>query len=177
MTDGPFALVAHVMRTHGLKGEVSVAPATGASLSALVGVDVWFVPPSVVRHARISGVRPGPRGQIVSFEGLADIDSAKGLAGAKVLARPADLPDGWLDGDDEDDDLTGFVVTDTRHGLLGRVVETIITGANDVWVVHGPYGEVLIPVIEHVVGSTDEDARTITVTLMDGLLPEKGARG
>lgn len=177
MTDGPFALVAHVMRTHGLKGEVSVAPAAGTSLSSLVGVDVWFVPPSVVRHARISGVRPGPRGQIVSFEGVTDIDSAKGLAGARVLARPADLPDEWHPSDDEDVDYLDYVVTDTRHGLLGRVVETIITGANDVWVVHGPYGEVLIPVIEQVVGSLDEDARTITVTLIDGLLPEKGARG
>lgn len=175
MTDGPFALVAHVMRTHGLKGEVSVAPAAGASLSALVGIDVWFVPPSVVRHARISGVRPGPRGQIVSFEGVTDIDSAKGLAGARVLARPADLPDAWLSGGDDAPELTDYVVTDTRHGLLGSVVETIVTGANDVWVVHGPYGEVLIPVIEQVVESTDDDARTITVTLIDGLLPEKGA--
>lgn len=154
-----------------------MAPAAGASLSSLIGVDVWFVPPSAVRHARISGVRPGPRGQIVSFEGVTDIDSAKGLAGARVLARPADLPDGWLSGDDEDADFMDYVVTDTRHGLLGRIVETIITGANDVWVVQGPYGEVLIPVIEEVVESTDEDAHTVTVTLIEGLLPEKGARG
>lgn len=154
-----------------------MAPAAGASLSALVGIDVWFVPPSVVRHARICGVRPGPRGQIVSFEEVTDIDSAKGLAGARVLARPSDLPDAWLEDESGDADFGDFIVTDTRHGLLGSVVETIVTGANDVWVVHGPYGEVLIPVIEQIVESTDEEARTITVTLIDGLLPEKGAHG
>jgi 16S rRNA processing protein RimM len=163
------------MRTHGLKGEVSVAPAAGASLSLLVGVDVWFVPPSAVRHARVAGVRPGPRGQIVSFEGVADIDAAKGLTGARILARPADLPAEWHTEDAEEDaDFVGFVVTDTSHGLLGTVVETIITGANDVWVVHGPFGEVLIPVIDQVVESSDEDARTITVTLLEGLLPDAG---
>lgn len=174
MTDGPFALVAHVMRTHGLKGEVSVASATGASLSLLVGLDVWFVPPSAVRHARIAGVRPGPRGQIVSFEGVSDIDAAKGLTGARILARPADIPAEWFADEVEDDDFMGYIVTDTRHGLLGSVVETIITGANDVWVVHGPYGEVLIPVIDQVVKSSDDEARTILVTLIEGLLPDKG---
>jgi len=48
-----------------------------------------------------------------------------------------------------------------------------VTGANDVWVVHGPYGEVLLPVIDDVVVSFDEDAETVMVTLLPGLLPEE----
>jgi 16S rRNA processing protein RimM len=172
MTDGPFALVAHVMRTHGLKGEVSVAPAAETSFSHLLGVNVWFVPPSSIRQARIQGVRPGPKGPIVALEGVDSVDQAKGLTGARVLALHADLPSLWFDDRPEIEDLTGYVVTDVCHGLLGELVETIITGANDVWVVHGPLGEVLIPVIEQVVNARDDDARTISVTLLDGLLPD-----
>jgi len=39
-----------------------------------------------------------------------------------------------------------------------------------VWIVHGPYGEVLVPVIEDVVVEIDDDAQTIDVELLDGLI-------
>jgi 16S rRNA processing protein RimM len=61
---------------------------------------------------------------------------------------------------------------DARRGDLGRIEETIVTGANDVWVVHGSYGEILIPVIDEVVIEVDEDDRTVSVTLLPGLLEE-----
>ena len=38
-----------------------------------------------------------------------------------------------------------MTVRDEEHGVLGKVVETIITGANDVWVIEGPVGQVLLP--------------------------------
>ena len=47
--------------------------------------------------------------------------------------------------------------------------------SNDVWVIDGPHGEVLLPVIDDVVLSVDWDAATAMVQLLPGLLAEEGA--
>jgi 16S rRNA processing protein RimM len=51
-------------------------------------------------------------------------------------------------------------------------VEVIETGANDVYVVQGPRGELLIPVIEDVVQELDLENQRMVVTLLPGLLDE-----
>lgn len=147
-----------------------MAPAAGASLSALIGASVWFVPPASVRSSVLRSVRQGPKGPLVRFDDVATADEARALCGAEVLVRTDDLPAGWAVAE-EDDGLDDYRVSDVRHGDLGNVVDTIVTGANDVLVVHGPFGEVLIPVIDDVILDIDDGARTLSVRLLDGLLP------
>ncbi len=60
---------------------------------------------------------------------------------------------------------------------LGKVVDIIETGANDVYVVRGEtYGEVLIPAIESVIHSINVDTSLMMVELPAGLLPDRPAR-
>jgi 16S rRNA processing protein RimM len=54
--------------------------------------------------------------------------------------------------------------------FLGRVREVLATGANDVYVIHGPKGEILLPAIEEVVREVDLEAGRLTVELMEGLV-------
>jgi 16S rRNA processing protein RimM len=61
------------------------------------------------------------------------------------------------------------VVTDTGEDL-GKISEILRTGSNDVYVVRGDRGEVLIPSIPDVVQTVDVMARRVTVTPMPGLL-------
>lgn len=171
MDSGLFTPVGRICKTHGLKGEVSVVSSTGTSLDVLVGLAAWIVPPTrSLRQTRIIGVRPGPKGPIVQLEGVDSIDDAAHLRDREMLVRTSDLPAEWVEPEDADDD-TGLVVVDEQHGELGEVVEVIVTGANDVWVVEGRFGEVLIPVIDDVVLSIDEDERLARVRLLEGLLP------
>ena len=51
--------------------------------------------------------------------------------------------------------LIGLDVVDTEGRALGRLAEIIETGANDVYVVIGPEGELLFPAIEEVVREVD----------------------
>lgn len=170
----PFAALGRIIKTHGLNGEVSVAPADGVSLSELIGTEVWFVPPATgVRSSRIGPVRSGPKGPLVTLEGITSVDAARLVCGAEILARHDGLPAGWDAPDDPADDLSGYTLVDERHGLIGEIIETIITGANDVWVVDGPFGEVLVPVIDDVVLDVDDSTHKISVALLDGLLPEE----
>lgn len=168
METGAFLPLGRVAKTHGLDGEVSVIVTAGLPVDRLPGLEVWFVPPPVtVRTARVSSVRNGPKGPLFSFEGITDLSTAEALRGTTLLVKASDLPDIV-----EETDVIGHEVVDEARGSLGEVVDIIVTGANDVWVVRGAFGEVLIPVIEDVVQDIDEDSRTITVRLLPGLLEE-----
>lgn len=172
MTASPYVDLGRVVKTHGLKGEVSVAVAADLPFDMPEGLDVWFVPPPAsVRTGRIESVRPGPKGPLVKISGIDTIDAAHAICGTQVLARRSDIPEEWFDEADEFD-ADGMTVRDEAHGTLGEIIDTIITGANDVWVVEGPYGEILIPVIDDVVVAIDEAEGIIDVHLLDGLMPE-----
>jgi 16S rRNA processing protein RimM len=174
MASENFLALGRVIKTHGLNGEVSVEPYLGIDLELLQGVEVWFVPPPAsVRSGVIDGVRPGPKGPLVSISTVDGIDAAKALCGTEIMARATDVPDSLGTPDMQPVDFVGFSVTDSVHGPLGEITEVIVTGANDVWVVDGPLGEVLLPVIDDVVLEVDDDARTAMVRLLPGLLPEE----
>jgi 16S rRNA processing protein RimM len=57
--------------------------------------------------------------------------------------------------------------------LLGKIVDVLETGANDVYIIRGEaYGEVLIPVIDETILETDVANGIVIVRLPDGLLPD-----
>jgi 16S rRNA processing protein RimM len=168
--DAPFVSVARVIKTHGLQGEVAVKPLLDLPFDVLVGKELWAVPPIADASAlRLLGVRPGPKGPLLTISGVTTTASARALAGSTLLVRAGDIPEGW---DDDEFDPVGFTVTDTVKGLLGTITDVIYTGANDVWDINGPFGQVLIPVIDEVVLEIDEDDNVITVALLPGLLDE-----
>lgn len=169
MSDESFVTVGRIVKAHGLKGEVSVAPATGLPFVVREGLHVWITPPPAgVRDGVVESVRSGPKGPLVKIRGVETIDDAALIRGCSLVARPQDLPE--LEGLDGDDPVGLQVVTDS--GIeLGTVVELIETGANDVWVVHGDvHGEVLLPVIDDVVLELDVQARTVLVHVLPGLI-------
>jgi len=163
-----FVELGRVAKTHGLFGEVSVIVTDGLPVERLVGLEVWLVPPPrSLRTTRITGVRPGPKGPLFALQDVPDIGTAEQLRGCTLLARSTDVPEVV-----EEFDPVGLVLTDVERGEIGTVVDVIVTGANDVWVVEGPYGEVLLPVIPQVIGEIDESAMTARVTLLPGLIEE-----
>jgi 16S rRNA processing protein RimM len=164
-----FAEIGRVSKTHGLNGEVSVIVTGNLPVERLVGLEVWFVPPPRgLRSSRITGVRPGPKGPLFAIEGVDGIGPAEELRGCLVLARTADVPEA-----EEEFDPIGYTVTDAERGLVGIIEDVIVTGANDVWVVQGPFGMVLVPVIDDVVQEFDDELMAVSVTLLPGLIDEE----
>lgn len=163
--------VGRIQRSHGTQGEVVVAIGDGLSFDDLRGLDVWVVPPSVrVRSYRILDVRPGPRGAIVTLEDVEAVAVAREITGRWLLAEAASLPGP----DAAATDMIGYAVSDVLRGHLGVVTDIIVTGANDVLVVdEGPFGQVLLPVIEQVILDVDDSARSLSVALLDGLIDEE----
>ncbi|HEX9094013.1 MAG TPA: ribosome maturation factor RimM [Coriobacteriia bacterium] len=171
MDPAAFVPLGRIVKTHGLAGEVSVAQTGRLPLDLAVGLTVWLVPPPVaLRSATVVAVRPGPKGPLVKLSGVDDPDTAAGLRGVTLMARAGDLPPG---AGDEEPDPVGLSVRDADRGVLGTVEEVIVTGANDVWIVRGPFGQVLIPVIEQCVELVDWDAMIADVRLLPGLIEDE----
>jgi 16S rRNA processing protein RimM len=67
--------------------------------------------------------------------------------------------------------LLGLSVRSTTGDDLGRIADVMSLPANDVFVVHGPSGEVLVPGIADVVKNVDLDTGVMTIEVVPGLLP------
>lgn len=178
MDASPFTAVAKVVKTRGLDGAVAVTPLVGSDLAAAVGgLPLWPVPPRwVPRPLHVEAVRSGRTEgtSVVTFREVRDVTTARKLVGALLLAQTDLLPEAVRESDDV---LVGFAVIDESRGRLGEIADVIVTGANDVWVVNGPFGEVLVPAIPDVVLRLDTDARTALVRLLPGLIDEERTCG
>lgn len=97
----------------------------------------------------------------VKFTHIADRDTAALLRGCTVeVPREAFAPPG------EDEfywtDLVGMQVKNRNGEHLGTVNNLMQTGAHDVLVVKGEYGEKLIPFVSHFIDTVDTGSNTIT---------------
>lgn len=163
-----FIPVGRVVKAHGVRGELSVIPLTAPLEDVPHSVDVWFVPPPLEhRRGRLLSVRQGPKGPLVRVSGIEDREAAATLSGTTMLVAEEELPPVFLE---EPFDPVGLEVADEAGVVLGRVVDTIVTGANDVWVVERTDGEeLLLPVIDDVVVDLDLEADRAVVRLLPGL--------
>jgi len=65
--------------------------------------------------------------------------------------------------------LLGIKVLTEEGEELGRISDILETGSNDVYVVTGPTGEVLVPALADVIVKVDLDQGIMEVSLPDGL--------
>lgn len=114
----------------------------------------------VPRHGRFYTLKLG---------GVNDMTAAEPLRGAEVFIPRAEAPP-LPEGHFFVQDVLGLRVVTTAGRDLGTVVDVLVTGANDVYVVRGEAGEVLIPAIRDVVLSIDPAAGLIRIEPIPGLL-------
>ncbi len=167
----PYINVARIARTHGKKGEVVVVPLDGLPFCLHEGMRVCLTPPELrgerFRTVEHVGVGETP---LVSFSGVRGLNDAEPLVGKLVLAPRDEVPEAaW---EQSVMDCVGRELVDEERGSIGRVTKLMQLPANDVWCVEGPFGEVLVPVIDDVVIDIPEDeGRPVRVRLLPGLVP------
>ena len=168
-----YRCIARVVKPHGKRGEVVTVPVHGLPSLMRKGLEVAVVPPPLKgpRVCSVASADDGDRGQLVRLDGVGDLDVASSLVGKTLLARVDDLPEGFEYHDA--DWLVGRAVVDEKIGPLGRIEEVMVGPANDVWSIMGPFGEVMIPVVDEFVLGTDDDG-AIHVSVPDGLVDAEG---
>ena len=153
-------------------GRLVAQPAAGLPFVLEPGMEVAFVPPrhDVVRRARVSEMREDARGRCtVAFEGV-DAAAAAGLAGMRVLARRADVPEQVLHSTAAG--LSGWEVRDEALGRIGEVADVQDAPGQTLLVVARDDGAepALVPLVDAFVVGFDERARRIDMSLPAGLL-------
>jgi len=166
-----YVAVGRVLAPWSLRGDVKVQPLTDFPERFAAGGHVCAAGVSyVIERCRWQ------RGHV--FLKLAGIDSV--TAAEALRDRLLEVPEDDLrplgEGEYYHFQILGLEVRTTGGEVLGRVEQIISTGSNDVFVVRGPRGEVLIPAVDDVVKSVDPAAGRIEVEVVEGLLPAKRTR-
>jgi 16S rRNA processing protein RimM len=127
--------------------------------------------PEIVHRYPVEGLRLHKKVLLLKLDGCDDRNAADELRGMLVQipiedAVPLEEGEYYLF------QLIGVRVETESGEWLGQVVEVIETGANDVYVVRGPRGEVLLPAVDQVVLELDLESKHMVVRLLPGLLAE-----
>ena len=163
-----YLAVGRITRPHGVRGELRVEVLTDYP-EHLAERKVLYVG-SQHRLYKVLGLRFHRDAALLTLEGCDDRNAAEALRGLLVEVPIEDAVPL------EDDEYYHFQVVgmqvETDEGeALGEVAEVFeAPGANDVLVVYGPRGEILLPVIEDVIVAFDMAANLIRVHLVPGLL-------
>ncbi len=162
-----FVAIGKILEPWGDKGEIKVEiltdfPERFASLEKVyLG--------QTARPLRVERARLFKGYAILKLEGCESRATASALKG-QLLQIPIEELMPLAEGEYYEFEIIGLEVW-TDDGLhLGRVKEIIYTGANDVYVVEGPKGEVLIPALDDVILRIDLEAGRMLVKLPEGLL-------
>jgi 16S rRNA processing protein RimM len=164
-----YLLVGRINRPHGVRGEMRVEPLTnsfdyGTAVRLFVGRR-----PEEVAEYKVEALRFHQGKVLLKLAEIDDRNIVEGWQNWLIYAKREDVPP-LVEGEFYLHQLIGMAVVTEEGEDLGVVSDTIQTGANDVFVVQGGRGELLLPDIEEVVLKVDAAERRITVRLMDGLV-------
>lgn len=171
-TSASYLAVGQIVAPHGIRGEVKVEIMTDFLERYRPGTRLFLGrstdDPDVV-PVEVATSRPHQGRMLVRLASVSDRNAAELLRGLYLLvpeeeAMPLGEHENYVH------DLIGLQVETDAGQVLGELVEVLFTPANDVYVVQGPSGEVLIPARREVVVSVNLAGRVMRVALPDGLL-------
>lgn len=162
--------VGQVVGTHALRGDLKVRPLSGdpATLLAIKSCVLRLSDESCLSVVPVRQVLH--KGQVLlRLRGYENLDAVEKFRGATLLLELKQLPP--LD-DDEFywHQLEGALVVDAQQGELGRLHSMFSTAAHETWVVKGPAGEVMIPVVDAFLLAVDLENKRVDVDLPAGLI-------
>jgi 16S rRNA processing protein RimM len=170
MNPSRMVAVAAVLGAHGVRGEVRLGVHTESDAYFAPGQSLYLEKEGKKggQWLTVRQSRPHKQFVLVVFDGVEGRDAAAALRGFTAYIPRERLPE---TGPDEHYwvDLVGMTVEGMAGEIIGNVVSIIETGANDVFVVQGEKGEILIPALEWVIKSIDTQAGKMVVDLPQGL--------
>jgi 16S rRNA processing protein RimM len=161
--------IGRVVKPHGIKGKVKVEY-FGEDLGGLSLYREIFIKDDKDKPEAYEVLEaiPQPPRLILRLKGIERIEEAEPLIGKEILIERKlllKLEEGeyyWVD-------LLGMKVETEGGKRIGKIREIFPTGANDVYVVEGKRGEILLPATDEVIRSIDLKRGVMKVARMEGL--------
>lgn len=162
-------LVGSIARAHGLAGEMVVDAWSevperfqpGSSLTARL-------PGGVEHRVVVETSRPFGDRLLIRFAGISTRTQAEALRGADLTVARRDVKP-LPEGSHYRFELIGLRVRTRSGEVLGQVADVFATGSNDVIVVRGERGELLLPHLTSVVLSIEPERGEMVVEVPPGL--------
>jgi len=150
----------------GIRGEVKVQLDTDSAVLKRVS-RVYLG--AERRAVEVERAEQRGRFHTLKLRGVETVEAADALRGA-VAAIPRSEAPTLPTGHYYVTDILGLDAVTTDGRTLGPVVDVLTTAANDVYVVRGERGEILIPAIRDVVVALDPAAGILRIEPLPGLL-------
>ncbi len=159
--------IGKIVNTHGVKGEMRVMPSTD-DIKRFEKLKEVYIQQRDLKTYEITAVRYHKQFVLIKLKGIDTMDAAEQMKNSLIkIDRKESLPLG------QDEyymtDLYDMAVVTEEGRELGKLVDILVTGSNDVYVVRNEEKEILIPAIKQCIKKVDVTARQMTVHLMKGL--------
>ncbi len=158
--------IGRVVAPHALHGEMKVEPLTARLEHFAAGKSLWIEGVSY----EVESVRRQRGLLLLKFTGVASREGVEGLCG-RVVSLPEEELGPLPEGEYYAYQIVGLEVYEQDGEHLGKVTELFPTGSNDVYVVQGPRGRILVPAIDDVILEVDVAGGRMVVSLMEGMFP------
>jgi 16S rRNA processing protein RimM len=164
--------IGFIVKTHGLKGEVTISlnGFSAADLASIQNVYPLFIDinnrlvPYFIQSLSQSGTKA-----FVKLEDVNTVEDASKLVKRSLYLQKAARPKAQR-GEFYDDEIVHFAVVDEVLGPLGNIVEVIQAGPNRLLVLDHNGKELMIPVNSPFIKRVNKSKKVITVSLPEGFL-------
>jgi len=160
--------IGKIVNTQGIKGEVRIIPLTH-NVERYNDLKYVYIDDEKLVKMEIEYVRYHKTFVLIKFKGIDSINDAEKIKNSYILVDRKDavkLPEGSY----FIADLIAMDVYDIDNVYLGKIVDVISTGSNDVYVVKTDTNEILIPALKSVVKDINVEEGRMVVELPEGLI-------
>ena len=162
--------IGQIVNTNGLKGLLKVKPLTDDITRFEELETIYIQIHSQLVEKKIEKVRYVKNMVLLKLEGIDDINEAEKYRNLYIKINRKDIKELPENSYLIVDMLKCEVYTEENE-LLGKMIDVLQTGSNDVYVVKNENGkEILLPAIKDIVKKIDIQNKKIIVKLMEGLI-------
>ncbi|MBN2790817.1 MAG: 16S rRNA processing protein RimM [Candidatus Delongbacteria bacterium] len=168
-----YIFIGIIGKTTKIDGSLTIVPLTTFP-DRFMGMDEFFLTKEndSPMTLKVQNVVVGSKKITVKLEGVDSIEKANEMMGYRITIHKdekADLPKDYY----YHDDLKECTVFSSMGEELGKLVNILEMSSNDIYVVDYKGKELLVPAISQFVKEIDIEKRKITVSLINGMLPDE----
>lgn len=161
--------IGRIVNTQGIRGDVRVIPTTDDPKRFELLKDIYIEHKNELKEYEIEKVWYHKQFVILKLKGISSMNDGADLKNCiikipKELALPLEENEYYIG------DLYDLDVYTEENEYLGKIIDIIFTGSNDVYLVKKEdEKELLLPAIKQCIKNIDLENRKIVVYLMEGL--------
>ena len=160
-------IVGRILNTHGIKGVLKIEKTNDESFTR----DIDYYLGDNLKKVSIDSVREDYPLVYIKFNEFDNINDVLLYKGQYIYIDEEDLEE-LKDDEFYIKDLIGLKVMDADKKELGMIKAVLSYAANDVYLVKGPQGELMVPAVKEFIKTINLDEGFIEVNLIEGMIDE-----